>query len=810
MSTIRKWVRLAPVCLLIGAFIGACDLVEGPSPKGRDAPPGGGESPTTPLAAGGATATAALAPVAMVGHGAFLDVAGREIKLDKARILITQRHHIKQLEGSPGLANGAGRRDVIDRLVGDEIIANALYIDTLLAARKPDGNAHLASVNQATRWYYLLETLKLPPPEPDKPWTKGVDPQHVAELERNGVPVALAINSGGAKYREACRAAGVPVPESMYSKDWVNRGTFTDEFISGNLEAELWSYESTDPPGVCLALPRYSSGDPNRASLFGIICLGTQSSKACFFDNPAGVKFPRNVEAPLSSWVGGADLVANNQGVCSDCHAGENPYIVHPEKAPFADLLADLTIKPLTWYEPLVVASWPQNPGPTSLLDAVSSTGRCDNCHRPGASAGRFPELSQELSGYCNAVFENAVRATSSGTMPPFGLDHSQFTAHIDALRAACRRPSTKGEVVVVDAPDDGKYVSPPQVIGPLYQCASQVAVRGAQLDAKLTLRINGADVDSRLARNPTIEVFGVPDLVANDVVTAVQEVGGITSLESAPEVVRDHQVDFPAGLPAPVIDPTLIHECAATIAVQHVPGAKLTVYSNGADPSTISTSTGYSVGYPAKIPFTVGEEFTAEISLCGDRSPLSAPEQAVAAPASIPAPTFDPPETYVGQQLITLASLVHGAYTQVSEASAGPLSEIYSWPVSRYPDYDLASPLGHPLQPGDTVQASQRLCDKGPENKTPPARSCEELPPPRISTPTAGQNFVVVNDSVPGARIRVYDAANDELGDGSGTVVLLSRALTDADVITVVQQVGECTSRTGYRVRVLKRSDKN
>lgn len=61
----------------------------------------------------------------------------------------------------------------------------------------------------------------------------------------------------------------------------------------------------------------------------------------------------------------------------------------------------------------------------------------------------------------------------------------------------------------------------------------------------------------------------------------------------------------------------------------------------------------------------------------------------------------------------------------------------------------------------------------------------------------------MIVTQFVPGARIRVYDDTGDELGDGSGTVVMLKRTLTGADILTVVQQVGECTSRQGYRVSV-------
>ena len=94
-------------------------------------------------------------------------------------------------------------------------------------------------------------------------------------------------------------------------------------------------------------------------------------------------------------------------------------------------------------------------------------------------------------------------------------------------------------------------------------------------------------------------------------------------------------------------------------------------------------------------------------------------------------------------------------------------------------------------------------MCSEGPKTETPRAEEFEALPAPRIRHPLVGDNYVVVTESVPGARIRVYDGSGNELGDGSGTVIMLNRAITGADTITAVQQLGECTSSTGYRVSV-------
>ena len=756
-------------------------------------------------------------PIRSVGHGAFFGPNGQELEPDAALIKEAQKYYIDGLIRAARSEQTRLIDDEIDRtielinsLVDDEILANALLIDWLTEKAQPDRMtqitmAQITSVNNALRWFYYLYILGKPRPLEDR-WTKGIDPNIAIRLEASGIPttVFLKTSAGGEAYIRECRNAGVPVPQAMFSNEWELQGIFDNEFISESSDAELWFHQSTSPQGVCLALPRYPGGkcgSSSEACLLGIICLGTQTNKTCFFDNPNGRAFARGVQVSINEFVGGADLVANGQGTCTDCHAGENPYVVHPEKPPFAALpLASM--QPGGWPAPLVVASWPQNPGPTNLLDAVSSPGRCDSCHRVG-SAGRFPDVSTELKDYCGTVLATAVGTSAKRTMPPFGMDRSQFTAHITALQNACGAPPTGGGVVVpVDFPDNQAFVSPPIVIDPCYQCATKVAVRGAILDAEVELFIDGASAGTRIARSPNREEFDVPSLTAGAVITATQKFNGALSNPSAPVTVRDHTVDFPGGLPAPQIDPTLIHECGDIIAVRHVPGAILTVLTNGGSPVRVSTSTDYSAISPGKRPFAIGDSFTAEAQLCSDGSPPSAPESAVAAPATMPGLRLNPATVYTGQELVTIENIVYGARVNLDEATFGSLGS-FTWPVSWFPDFDVASRLGRPLAVGDRLITSQMLCTAGPKVEIPEAVDCGELPAPRIRHPLVGDNFVVATQSVPGARIRVYDNTGDELGDGSGTVIMLRRSITGTDIITVVQQVGECTSSTGYRISV-------
>ncbi|WP_394844716.1 hypothetical protein LZC95_47680 [Pendulispora brunnea] len=718
------------------------------------------------------------------GHGVFVGANGKSISPDLALLRRTQEEFIDMLRREAAAMGHPSSHATETRIAGevaDEVLARARFIDWLNEDVRPVDRIRIGTVNEALRAYYI----------------EHFAPGDVAANEARKMNLLTATNSGGEKYIRECMAAGVPIPPPMFSSAWTNRGLIDDDFL-GTGGAEVMHYESTQPAGTCLALPRYMA-DNKTISLLGIICLGTVSNKACFWDSPrSGPKFTRGEVIDINRFVGGFDLKANNQGECTDCHGGENPFVVHPEKTPFVGFSAFGT----SWYDPLVHTDWLQNSAPTNLLDAISSPGRCDSCHRAGGS-GRFPALSTRMSGYCSRVFENAVRSRPSpGTMPPYDMDQSQFKAHIDALRAQCKAPPSTGTVVPVDTKDDPSHVSPPIVIDPLYACATQVAVRGAILDAKVTLSINGVDVGSLIARNPAQEVFNVPALSVGDEVVARQESLGVVSGPSATVKVRDHKVDYPAGLPAPVIDPALIYECAEIISVRHVPGAQLTVTVNGGSAVTGGTSTDWTAIWPGKRPFTVGDAFEAKIQLCSDVSPLSAVEKAVAAPSSLSAPTFDPPMTFTGQELVNLSSLTNGTHTKIDVAGVGSAGG-FTTPISWFPNYDIKTPLGRSLISGDVLVAQQTLCKPGPTTKTPPASRCEELPAPRIHQPIAGTNFVVVWQSIPGARIRVYDAGGNELGDGSGTIIVLSRNLTDSDVLTVVQQVGDCRSKTGYRISV-------
>lgn len=746
-------------------------------------------------------------PVRTLGHGAFVGMDGEAFVPDVDFIVGAQAYYMTdlliRLESDALESRFRTLEKEAHRLSDDPVLVNALLMDWLLEQYGVRPPGQLAVVHHALRWHYVLNLSpdKLVPDARGR-WAKGFDLDVARLLENLGLPVFLSTNAGGADYRVECRSAGVPVPDRVMSDAWENRGEFTNEFLSPGLEAELWLWVSEDPEGVCLALPRY---DGDRITLLGVICLGTDSSKACFFDNPRGSNWKRGDVRGIEEFVGGNDLVANGQGVCGDCHAGENPYVVHPDKAAFAGL-TDL-LRPDAWHDPLLPPSWPQNPGPTNLLDAVPSPGKCTTCHSE-TFAGRFPEVSSQLPGYCSVVLGSATGG-STRTMPPGGGSISNYQAHVDALKNACGNPPGGGGVVVPVDPDDFKdddsHISPPQVIDPLYRCATQVAVRGAILDAEVELFIDDVLAGTIApARSPEEIIFaGLPALGVGQRVKARQKLAGLTSAFSPVVVVRDHTLDYPAGLPAPELDPTLVYECANLIAVRHVPGAKLTVFVNGADPASRSTATDWSQIRPGVTPFSVGDVLTAQISLCDDVSPLSAPITVVAAPPSVlDGVTLDPPQVHEGQELLLLRDLANGSRRIVIESANGQIAKVEN-PVWWHWDIDVVPGLGRPLTTSDQLAFVEELCDETFQTGPIPVQPCRELPAPAIAHPVAGQDWVLVTDSVPGARVRVFDASGIELGDGSGDVIWLNRAITAADVLTVVQQVGDCVSDEGYRISV-------
>jgi hypothetical protein len=356
--------------------------------------------------------------------------------------------------------------------------ANHAWIRALIAAVNPPRASTLGSINSFLRQEYIEQTnpkfrpsprlLQLLPKAGDRP---GQDDNGSGSADGLGhgappvtPPVLMNTTSSGVAYIGECQANGVPIPPDWGSASWVSQGPLSVDFLQSTPSVEVFSFTSNSPAGVCLALPR-SSG--STIKLLGIICMSKSTGKACFWDNQSNdsqFPIPKGVPIPLSQFAGGAELDGGTGGECTDCHTGENPFIVHPGTA----LSLGSVMMPNTWYKPLVHPSWLQNPGPSNLLACVplgANDSSCLACHSSGmATGGRFPAVSTGLSTYCNLVLDKAMNLT----MPPGQAGSPAYATHRNALKAACAKPPSAAMNdldldCVEDGKDNCKWVSNPQ-----------------------------------------------------------------------------------------------------------------------------------------------------------------------------------------------------------------------------------------------------------------------------------------------------------------------------------------------------------
>ena len=267
------------------------------------------------------------------------------------------------------------------------------------------------------------------------------------------------------QYRAECEALKVPIPRDWGAAGaWTSRGFHKKPFIITTLDAELYigNPRAGDPKGVCLALPRYDKSqvpEEQAADTFGIICMGEatspdangkQRSSACFWDwQNQNRSVPISGEVvPLSEFASAPEFVAGIGGVCSDCHAGQNAFVVHPGDTAFT--AGGLNLDATAWVMPKVQATWPQNPIPDRLntkLNALLAAGDkdCRRCHD-------MPEIvtTPPLKEYCRNVLwtslfgrrvplPDGTAGTAGPTMPITGTAKDYFKI-VDALMAECKR----------------------------------------------------------------------------------------------------------------------------------------------------------------------------------------------------------------------------------------------------------------------------------------------------------------------------------------------------------------------------------
>lgn len=393
-------------------------------------------------------------PISFIGHGVMFDHNGNEIIPTTEFIEKAQIYYIEQLfdradenqkrrfeEFKTELAQGW----ILEGQT--QFVVNSNLIEWLIKTVKPERLNQLHAKNNLMKF-----ELEMKLPETSKS-------RHLRSIERFEIPEdlrqylelelaqfefntpSLKVLStktdkdypGGKEYIKLCRNSGVPIPPDWGDDQWDRKGPLSEDFLGGGL-AEVFTFESFAPEGMCIALPRYGN---NVIDFLGIICLGKKSAKACFWDNQKnGKAFKPSLgeKVSLEQFGGGGDLSIN--GICTDCHAGENPFVIHPGTPLGLPILSDLPLFADDWYEPLVKADWPQNPGP------INSPADCVECHTVADAAlstdwgGRFPALSTDLEGYCTTILKKALRLT----MPP-GEGGSFGIKDLELFKSMCDQP---------------------------------------------------------------------------------------------------------------------------------------------------------------------------------------------------------------------------------------------------------------------------------------------------------------------------------------------------------------------------------
>lgn len=392
----------------------------------------------------------AQAPIAVVGHGAFIGADGQKVRPTPELVLSAQRYYLKQLYGraSPRaqeafkLARSELLAQATSKSAAEEILLNAAQLSWLMQNAGLRNIEDVASINTA-----LWSLVKPDAGAPSKSDAAFLVPRDIYArwLPHIMLKPLYSTPLGGPAYADECRRNGVPLPPDWGSPQWRGPTTLGTDFLGSTPIADMYVFENDQ--GMCAALPRH---DGRTIALLGVICLGVQSSKSCYWDNqrnklqfdiPVGSRF-----SIVNDFAGGADLRGGQGGQCTDCHAGENPYVVHPGEPAMAFARG----LPAFWHQPLVHPLWLQNQGPGTTLNSVtlgSSDRSCLDCHkRPGAVQHRFPVVSNLMPGYCGTVLPNAFNRT----MPSAG-NAAPYKKHYDALQAACRQPPPGDGTVIVN-----------------------------------------------------------------------------------------------------------------------------------------------------------------------------------------------------------------------------------------------------------------------------------------------------------------------------------------------------------------------
>jgi len=396
-------------------------------------------------------------PIAYSGHGALFGPNHEQISSVTPEFLATALAHytgraLAAATPSQRAAYEQKRSFVATLTAGDrsaQLVAESLLLDWLIDAAQPADAATLRQRNSLVKQALHRRSAG------------AIDDYRRAMLAQAGLlaPVTaaaaglpvppFAVSQAREAYLKRCKEAGVPLPPDWGKNggaDWNSKGDLSSTFILRGSTAEVVVHEGKAPVGLCMALPRHASGPTSDIDQLGIICMGKGKadssgkviSAACFWDNQFNKKtvpIGRNTPVPILNFAAGEELKDGQGNICTMCHAGENAFIIHPDEPAMTGLP---NLKPDAYYTPLVHVNWPQNKTPNTKLGAVPPMQKsCLTCHEP-ADAGRLPEITMEINGYCGAVVKPAIERT----MPPGAgpKPNDKYKEHLKVIREECAK----------------------------------------------------------------------------------------------------------------------------------------------------------------------------------------------------------------------------------------------------------------------------------------------------------------------------------------------------------------------------------
>ena len=349
-----------------------------------------------------------------------------------------------------------------------------------------------------------------------------------------------------------------------------------------------------------------------------------------------------------------------------------------------------------------------------------------------------------------------------------------------------------------LDFKDDPKFLSPPVVAEPLYQCATAVTVHSYEPDAEIAIKVDGSIVVSVPGGFPWPNgtTIALPNpLVAGQKVQARQKTATAQSGWSAPVTVRDHTKDYPAGPPRPQIDPAPVYQCGVRTGVSNLlTGGNVWITADGPEVGRVNGCSQHQ-GVNVSPPYGLGQKVRAWFELCKDPSPASIEHITQSPPLPLPMLTFDP--IYEGGQQVTVRNVVNGAKVTLYRNGV----HVGTWPCW---GYALTISGLSPFSNGETFSATQSLCPGDPPS--PPGEGvvqpCASLPAPQVAPVQAGDDRITLTQFVPDAIIKVY--LNGILvGASGGPVVLLSKKVSHGDTLDVVQDLYGCKGQFALEITV-------